>query len=113
MISSRPNYLHADGSDGEDLSYHQHYVTGGQLVTMSLVPSTVDSDVVLECHLSCPLLYLQRRCPPWTVGEGACASRRFPRKRLHSVTPSTMSVTIVYLRVAVCRLLEIPPLCTR
>ena len=46
--------LHADESDGEDLSRHQQEVTGGQLVTMSLVPSTVDSDVTLECHLCCP-----------------------------------------------------------
>ena len=53
MISSCTNYLHADVSDCEDLSRHQQEVTGGQLVTMSLVPSTVasDSDVVLECHL--------------------------------------------------------------
>ena len=44
MILSCPNYLHADVSDGEDLSRHQQEVTGGQLVTMSLVPGTVDSD---------------------------------------------------------------------
>ena len=54
MISSYPNYLHADVSDGEDLSRHQQEVTGGQLVTMSLVPGTVDSNVTLECHLCCP-----------------------------------------------------------
>jgi len=41
-------------SDGEDLSRHQQEVTGGQLVTMSLVPGTVDSDVTSECHLCCP-----------------------------------------------------------
>ena len=51
MISSCPNYLHADVSDGEDLSRHQHEVTDGQLVTMSLVPGTVDSDVTSECRL--------------------------------------------------------------
>jgi len=45
MISSCPNYLHADVSYGEDLSLHQQEVTGGQLVTTSLVPSTVDSNV--------------------------------------------------------------------
>jgi len=54
MYSSCPDYLHADVSDGEDVSRHQHEVTGGQLVAMSLVPSTVDSDVTSECHLCCP-----------------------------------------------------------
>ena len=54
LISSCPNYLHADVNDGEDLSRHQQEVTGGQLVTMSLVPGAVDSDVTLECHLCCP-----------------------------------------------------------
>jgi len=54
MVSSCPNHLHADVSDGQDVSRHQQEATGGQLVTMSLVPSTVDSDVSLECHLCCP-----------------------------------------------------------
>jgi len=54
MILSCQNYLHADVSDGEDLSRHQQEVTDGQLVTMSLVPGTVDSDVVSECNLCCP-----------------------------------------------------------
>jgi len=36
------------------VSRHQQEVTDGQLVTMSLVPGTVDSDVTLECHLYCP-----------------------------------------------------------
>ena len=36
MISSCPNYLHADVSDGEDLSRHQQEVTGGQLVCVAL-----------------------------------------------------------------------------
>jgi len=54
MISSCPNYLYADVSDGEDLSRHQQEVTDGLLVTMSLVPGTVDSDVASECHLFCP-----------------------------------------------------------
>ena len=54
MILSCPNYLHVDVSDGEDLSRHQQEVSGGQLVTMSLVSGTVDSDVTLECHLFCP-----------------------------------------------------------
>ena len=45
MILSCQNYLHADVSDGEDLSHHQQEVTGGPLVMMSLVPGTVDSDV--------------------------------------------------------------------
>ena len=54
MISACPNYLHADVSDGEDLSHHQQVVTDGQLVTMSLVPGKADSDVASECHLCCP-----------------------------------------------------------
>jgi len=33
MISSCPNYLHADVSDGEDLSRHQQEVTDGQLMS--------------------------------------------------------------------------------
>ena len=53
MIWSCPNYLHADVSDVEDLSCLQQKVTSGQLVTMSLVSGTVDSDVTLECHLCC------------------------------------------------------------
>jgi len=58
MISSCPNYLYADVSDGEGLSRHQQEVTGGQLVTMSPVGGTVDSDITVECHLCCP--------PPFT-----------------------------------------------
>ena len=54
MISSCSNYLHADVSDGEDVSRHQQEVTDGQLVTMSLVPGTVDSNMTLECHLGYP-----------------------------------------------------------
>jgi len=54
MILSYPNYLHTDVSDGEDLSRHQQEVTGGQLVMISLVFGTVDSDVTSECHLCCP-----------------------------------------------------------
>jgi len=54
MISSCPNYLRADVSDGEDVSRHQQEVTGEQLVTMSLVPGTVDSNMTLECHLCYP-----------------------------------------------------------
>ena len=54
MISSCPNYLHADVSDGEDLSHHQQEATGGHHVTMSLVPVTVDSDVASECFLCFP-----------------------------------------------------------
>ena len=54
MISSCPDYLHTDVSDGQDVSRHQQEVTDGQLVMMSLVPGTVDSDVASECHLCCP-----------------------------------------------------------
>jgi len=54
VTSSCPEYLHAGVSDRGDLSRHQQEVTHGQLVTMSLVPGTVDSDVVSECHLCCP-----------------------------------------------------------
>ena len=39
---------------GEDVSRHQQEVTGEQLVTMSLVPGTVDSNMTLECHLCYP-----------------------------------------------------------
>ena len=56
MNSSWPDYLHADASDGGDLSFHQQEVTDEQLVTESLVPGTVDSDVALECHL-CSFTY--------------------------------------------------------
>jgi len=54
MILSCPRYLHTDVSDGQDGSRHQQEVTDGQLVTMSLVPGTLDSDVASECHLCCP-----------------------------------------------------------
>jgi len=54
MILSCLNYLHADVSDGEDLSRHHQEVTGGQLVTMSLVPGKVDTNASSECHLCCP-----------------------------------------------------------
>ena len=54
MISSCPNYLHADVSDGENLSRHQQYVTSGQLVTMSLVPGTLDSDGHLSVTIATP-----------------------------------------------------------
>ena len=57
-----PKLLHADVSDGQDVSRHQQEVTDGQLVTMSLVPGTLDSDVASECHLCCP--------PPFTDREG-------------------------------------------
>ena len=36
--------LPADVSNGKDVSCHQQEVADGQLVTMSLVPGTVDSD---------------------------------------------------------------------
>ena len=82
MILSCPNYLHADVSDGEDLSGHQ---TGGQLVTMSLVPSPVDSNVASECHLCCP--------PPLPTEEVSsldgswvlCASRLIWKKEKRKV----------------------------
>ena len=61
VISSCPDYMHADVSDGGDLSLHQQEVTGRQLVTMSLVPGTVDSNVALECCLCWP--------PPLTTGK--------------------------------------------
>ena len=71
MISSCPNYLHVDVSDGEDLSRHQQEVTGGQLVTMSLAPGTVDSNVRQSVTFAVPPLYIQRNCPPWTAAEGS------------------------------------------
>ena len=39
-LSDGGDLSHADVSDGGDLSLHQHVVTHGQLVTMSLVPGT-------------------------------------------------------------------------
>ena len=71
MISSCPNYLHADVNDGKDVSRHQQEVTDGQLVTLSLVPGTVDSDVDRSVTFADPPLYLQRRCPPWTAAENS------------------------------------------
>jgi len=53
VMLSCPDYLFADVSDGGDLSLHQQEVTDGQLVTKSLVSSTVDSDAVLEVYLCC------------------------------------------------------------
>ena len=81
MISLCPNYLHADVSDGKDLYHHQQEVTDGQLVTMSPVPSTVDSDVASECHLCCP--------PPLPIQEVWFCSSFFFNQRtqiLHSFT---------------------------
>ena len=43
-----------DVSAGGNLFLHQQEVTEGQLVTKSLVPGTVDSDVALECQLCYP-----------------------------------------------------------
>ena len=66
------DYLHADVSDGGDLSLHQQEVTDGQLVTENLVPGTVDSGLTLECHLCCPSPLptpSPGRCPPWTAAE--------------------------------------------
>jgi len=48
MISSCPNYLHADVNDGKDVSRHQQEVTDGQLVTLSLVPGTVPPPLPTE-----------------------------------------------------------------
>jgi len=83
MISSCPNYLHADVSDGEDLSHHQHEVTGGKLVTMSLVPGTVDSNVALECHLCCPhpLPTEEDSGPPWTAPEALCLETELKKEK--------------------------------
>ena len=60
-------------SDGGDLSFHQQEVTDGQLVTESLVPGTVDSNVALECRLCClsPLPTGKAQCPLWTASEGS------------------------------------------
>jgi len=60
---SCPNYVHADVSDGGDLSLHQEDVTDGQLVTMILVPGTVDSGVTSESLVSLLLP------PPFTYRE--------------------------------------------
>ena len=50
----------------QDLSRHQQEVTDGQLATMSLAPSTVDSDVASACHL-CP--------PPPIPRRGRCTQQ--------------------------------------
>jgi hypothetical protein len=85
MISSCPNYLHADVSDGEDLSRHQQEVTGGQLVTMSLVPGTVHSDVTSECHLCCPPRLLTEEVSSVDGSWGLCASRLNWKKKKRKV----------------------------
>jgi len=69
MILSCPNYVHADVSDGEDLSRHQQEVTGGQFVTMSLVPGAVDSDV-------CVALFYEN-----DIGESLCTVTGLHRER--------------------------------
>jgi len=95
MISSCPNYLHADVSDGEDLSRYQQEVTGRQLVTMSLVPSTVDSNVALECHLCC--------LPLFTYGEGVllgqqlrvlCLETELEKRKKKSGVNTTLSAPL-------------------
>ena len=48
---------------------------------MSLVLGTVDSDVASECHLSCPPLYLQRRCPPWTAVRTLCLKTELEKRK--------------------------------
>jgi len=83
VTSSCSDYLHADVSNGGDLSLHQQEVAGGQLVTMSLVPGTVDSDVALECvcvalfycHLCCPSLLPTGKVWSLDGSWGLCASR--------------------------------------
>ena len=70
-----PKLLHADVSDGQDLSRHQQEVAGGQLVTMSLVPGTVDSDVTSECHLCCPPHLPTEEVSSLDGSWGLCASR--------------------------------------
>jgi len=56
-------------------SLHQQEVTGGQLVTISLVPGTVDSDVASECHLCCPSLLPTEKVSSVDSSWGLCASR--------------------------------------
>jgi len=62
------------------LSRHQQEVTGGQLVTMSLVSGTVDSDVALECHLCCPPPLPRKEVSSLDSSWGLCASRLNWRK---------------------------------
>jgi len=90
MIASCPNYLHADVSDGEDLSRHHQEVTGGQLVTMSLVPGTVYSDLVchpfsvnlVACWNKTRKTILRLLCWEGSKPSGLCASRLNWKKRI-------------------------------
>jgi len=85
VISSCPDYLHADVSDGVDLSLHQQEVTDGQLVTKSLVPGTVDSDATSECHICCPPPLPTGKVSSFDSSRGLCASRLDWRKEKRKV----------------------------
>jgi len=63
MISSCPNYLHADVSDGEDLSCHQQEVTGQESCARY---SRLRCDIAVS-----PLLP-----PSFTYGEGVLLGRQ-------------------------------------
>ena len=59
MISSCPNYLHADVSDGEDLSCHQQEVTGQESCARY---SRLRCDIAVS--------------PSFTYGEGVLLGRQ-------------------------------------
>jgi len=90
MVSSCPNYLHADVSDGKDVSCHQQEVTDGQLVTMSLVPGTVDSNVASECHLCCPPPLPTENCRQKL--RTLCLENELEKRKKDSVVNMSMSV---------------------
>jgi len=105
MTSSCPNYLHADVSDGEDLSRHQ------QEVTDEIWRPDFVSDWWATCHdescarysrLRCvigvslllPPLHLQRKCPPWTAAEGSVPRDRTGKKKKESGVSMSLSVPL-------------------
>ena len=62
MILSCPNYLHADVSDGEDLSRHQKEETSGQLCH--------DESCVQYSRLRCDIGVSPVLSPPFTYWGG-------------------------------------------
>jgi len=93
----------ANVSNGGDLSLYHQEVNGGQLVTMSLGPGTVDPDVTSECHLCCPPLpkteweraALQSYCPWRTL-----APRLVTYKHIYICIYTYINVNInVYIHI--------------
>jgi len=78
LISSYPDYLHADVIYGADWSLHQQEVTDGQLVTKILYPvqQTLMWHQSVTFQVAAPPLYLRKRCPYWTAAEGSVPGDR-------------------------------------